>query len=79
MTKLVFAGRTKPPTVNKDGSHNVALYARVWSDASVTVASNEFAPQCGPTPQERIEALEVAVTFMAESAKGLETEENDAV
>lgn len=77
--KLIFSGRTKPPTVNKDGSHNLALCARVWSDASVTVASNKFAPQCDPTPQERIEALEAAVKFMAESAEDLDAEENDAV
>jgi hypothetical protein len=65
MKKLIFSGRTAPPVINKDGSRNMALWARVWDDASVTVSMASYAQPCAPTPQERIEALEAAVRAVA--------------
>jgi hypothetical protein len=63
--RIVFSGRVKPSTKNKDGSISHNLWAWVYNDASIQVAAGVGFERCEPNEAERVDALEAAVKAMS--------------
>ena len=61
----MFSGRVKPDSVDKRGMRTIHLWARVYDDASVEVASEPFEEHVPAMDYERLDALKAAVRTMA--------------
>lgn len=65
MRQLVFSGRVRPDSIDKSGTRTIYLWAWVYSDASVEVASEPYHERITANFHERLEALKAAVRTMA--------------